>query len=55
MNDSVVNICQELGVLFIDCSKLYISHPEYFNDATHLNAIGADIYTKHIASILQGN
>ena len=55
MNDSVVNICQELGVLFIDCSKLYISHPEYFNDATHLNAIGADIYTKHIASILQSN
>lgn len=55
MNDSVANICQELGVLFIDCSKLYISHPEYFNDATHLNAIGADIYTKHIASILQSN
>ena len=55
MNDSVANICQELGVSFIDCSKLYISHPEYFNDATHLNAIGADIYTKHIASILQSN
>ncbi len=52
MNESVANICQELGVKFIDCSQLYISHPEYFNDATHLNSIGADLYTKHIISLI---
>lgn len=55
MKESVTNICQEFGISFIDCSQLYINHPEYFNDPSHLNAIGADIYTKHIASILQSN
>ena len=55
MTDTVTNLCQELETSFIDCSQLYINHPEYFNDPSHLNAIGADIYTKHIASILQSN
>lgn len=55
MTDTVTDLCHEQGVSFIDCSQLYINHPEYFNDSSHLNAIGADIYTKHIASILQSN
>lgn len=55
MTDTVTNLCQEQGVTFIDCSQLYINHPEYFNDPSHLNVIGADIYTKHITSILQSS
>lgn len=53
--EMVTNICQELGISFIDCSQLYVNHPEYFNDHSHLNAIGADIYTKHIISLLQSS
>ena len=52
MTDTVTNICQELGTSFIDCSRLYINHPEYFNDPVHLNSIGANLYTMHIISLL---
>ena len=52
MTDTVTNLCQELGTSFIDCSQLYINHPEYFNDPVHLNSIGANLYTKHIISLI---
>lgn len=52
MTDTVTDLCHEQGVSFIDCSQLYINHPEYFNDPSHLNAIGADFYTKHIISLI---
>lgn len=52
MTDTVANLCQWLGASFIDCSRLYIHHPEYFNDATHLNSMGADLYTKYIISLI---
>lgn len=55
MTDTVTNLCQEQEVTFIDCSQLYINHPEYFNDATHLNSMGADLYTKYIISLIGSN
>lgn len=50
---AMTNICQELNVSFVDCSQLYINNPEYFNDPSHLNSIGAGIYTKHIVSLIE--
>lgn len=40
-------ICDRFGALFLDNSQLpeYLDHPEYFNDATHMNTDGAERYT----------
>lgn len=51
--ETVKIICQEYNVVFLDCSSLYLDHSEYFNDPAHLNFIGADIYTKHVTSLIK--
>ena len=40
-------ICKMYGALFLNNSQLpeYMKHPEYFNDPTHMNTIGAIPYT----------
>ena len=48
-------VCSELGVYFVDCSQLYLDHPEYFNDASHLNTKGAERYTQYIVSWIMSN
>ena len=52
-NESAVEmreICKKHGALFLNNSQLpeFIKHPEYFNDATHMNTIGAIPYTKFV-------
>ena len=41
-------VCEQHGALFLDNSQLsfFLKHPEYFNDATHLNTDGAVPYTE---------
>lgn len=41
-------ICHEVGVEFYDNTQIpkFLEHPDYFNDRTHLNDIGARYYTK---------
>ena len=38
------------GTLFLNNSQVpeFINHPEYFNDATHMNSIGSIPYTKYV-------
>ena len=45
--DTMEKICNEYDVKFINNTQLslFLEHPEYFNDKTHLNDIGANIYT----------
>lgn len=52
-NESAVEmrkICKMYGTLFLNNSQLpeFINHPEYFNDATHMNSIGSISYTKYV-------
>ena len=43
----MAQICRENGVPFIDNRSLplFLEHPEFFQDAGHLNADGAEVYT----------
>ena len=43
-------ICDSLGVLFLDNSGLegFCGNKELFNDGTHMNEIGAELYTYKI-------
>jgi hypothetical protein len=45
-------ICKEENIPFVDFgqSSLFIAHPEYFQNSSHLNSKGADIYTRMICS-----
>ena len=45
--DTMEKICNEYDATFINNTQLplFLEHPEYFNDMTHLNNIGANIYT----------
>ena len=45
--DTMERICNEYDATFINNTQLplFLEHPEYFNDMTHLNNIGANIYT----------
>lgn len=52
-NESAVEmrkICKMYGTLFLNNSQLpeFINHPEYFNDATHMNSVGSIPYTKYV-------
>lgn len=52
-NESAVEmrkICKMYGTLFLNNSQVpeFINHPEYFNDATHMNSIGSIPYTKYV-------
>lgn len=51
-------ICDSLGVLFLNNSRLegFCKNKELFNDGSHMNEIGAEIYTqKFIEIINEGN
>lgn len=49
------SICKEKGILFIDFanSEKYVHNNDYFVDATHLNSVGADMFTKDLVAILK--
>ena len=52
-NESAVEmrkICKKYGALFLNNSQLpaFIKHPDYFNDATHMNTLGAIPYTTFV-------
>lgn len=51
----VKTICQQRAIPFIDYSNnpKYIHHNEYFKDGTHLNARGADEFTRDIIQELK--
>ena len=58
-NESAVEmrkICKMHGALFLNNSQLpeFIKHPEYFNDVTHMNTIGAIPYTKFVLKQIKG-
>lgn len=48
-------ICQERGIPFIDFSNnpKYVHQDKYFKDGTHMNAIGADEFTKDLITCLK--
>jgi hypothetical protein len=50
--DKLQDICNTAGVIYIDNYQIYLNNPEFFNDPTHLNYLGAEPYTRHIASVL---
>ena len=41
-------MCERYGALYLDNSQLpfFFDHPEFFNDATHMNDDGAKVYTE---------
>lgn len=49
------SICGQFGALFLDNSQLpeYLDHPEYFNDATHMNTDGAEHYTRLVLNQIE--
>ena len=49
-------ILTENGFCYLDnrCLGEFICHPEYFNDKTHLNRIGAEVYTGIFLEQLKG-
>lgn len=49
------NLCRERGVPFIDFSgnPKYVHRNEYFKDGNHLNAVGADEFSRDLASELK--
>lgn len=46
----IMDICQEQGIPFIDYSNdpKYVHHDQYFKDGNHMNALGADEFTKDL-------
>lgn len=46
--DKLAEICASAGALYFDNTQLYLDKPEYFNDLTHMNCLGAEQYTKEI-------
>lgn len=44
------NMCETYGALFLNNTQLqdFINHSEYFNDVTHMNIIGAVLYTEFV-------
>ena len=49
------DILEKNGMYYIDntCLEVFLKHPEYFNDYTHLNIVGAECYTKIFVSQLE--
>lgn len=43
-------MCERYGALYLDNSQLpfFFDHPEFFNDATHMNDVGAKVYTTEL-------
>ena len=55
LSDMIKNMCDSIGVTYIDNAFIYTKHPEYFNDQLHLNEIGAKHYTTYFANTLKNN
>lgn len=53
--EPIKKICQQRNIPFYDFSndKKYVHNNEYFKDGTHLNAHGADEFTKDLIHILK--
>ena len=51
----IAELCRASQIEFIDYSNRpkYVHHAEYFKDGTHMNAHGADEYTRDIVSLLK--
>lgn len=51
----VKDICDEKGIPFFDFSNnpKYLHHDKYFKDGLHMNAIGADEFSRDLVKILQ--
>ncbi len=48
--DPIKEICKKENIYFIDYSNdsKYVHHDQFFKDGKHLNAYGADVFTKDI-------
>lgn len=51
--EKILSICKAHDANYIDNSSLYIEYPEYFNDNTHMNSIGAQQYTNEMIPIIK--
>lgn len=53
----VKEICERLYITFIDYSNdpKYVHNDRYFKDGNHMNAIGADEFTKDLVKTLHIN
>lgn len=54
--DIVRNLCKKHNVFFIDdfyADSTYMNTPEWFKEPMHLNAAGAEIFSKQIAHIIK--
>ena len=54
--DIVRNLCKKHNVFFIDdfyADSAYMNTPEWFKEPMHLNAAGAEIFSKQIAHIIK--
>lgn len=51
----VKEICRERGIPFVDFSNdpKYVHHDEYFKNGNHMNARGADEFTKDLVTVLK--
>ena len=49
-----MDLCKRRGIEFIDKSrdKDFVCNDSYFKDGSHLNSIGADVFTKRLVSSL---
>lgn len=52
---SLESFCRKRNVPFFDNSnpEAFLTHPEWFNDATHMNKIGAERYTTYFIGQLK--
>ena len=53
----VMEVCKDRGVPFIDFSNdpKYVHHDEYFKNGNHMNARGADEFTRDLVANLKGS
>lgn len=51
----IMEVCKDRGIPFIDFSNnpKYVHHDEYFKNGNHMNARGADEFTKDFVTILK--
>ena len=55
--EPIKQICEKRNTFIIDFSNnpKYVHHNEFFKDGTHLNARGADEFTKDLIKALREN
>lgn len=49
----LTSLCTEENITYIDNRSLYSNAPAFFNDQTHMNALGASQYTRDFVEILK--